>query len=99
VVILTGNGDQVGHVIDEATNNLIPQHTLEISGLATLLIDSNLHRIKNETATDLLEQIAKEDIDATVASQNDQYFFSEQVIKTIEQGLSIRRVCFVLPLK
>jgi hypothetical protein len=86
-------GDEVGHVIDEATDNLIQQHTLEVSGLATLLIDSNLHLLKNEAATDLLEQIAKEDIVATIASHNDQYFFSEQVMKTIEQGLSKKFAC------
>jgi hypothetical protein len=32
-------GDEIGHVIDEATDNLIPQHTLQLNGLATLMID------------------------------------------------------------
>ena len=86
-------GTDIGHVIDEATDNLIPQRTIENSGLATLLVDSRLYLLKNEIATSLLSTIAPKDIIATVQSDNGQYFFSEQVISEITKRLSNKSAC------
>jgi len=86
-------GNDIGHVIDRATDNLIPQRCLENSGLATLLVDSQLYLINNESAKSLLSTLDPKDIVSTIQSDNDQYFFSEQVMSNIAKRLSNKSTC------
>lgn len=54
-------GNEVGHVINEATDNLIPQCTIEDSGLATLMLDKKLYLLKREKGIKLLDTMLQKD--------------------------------------